>query len=170
VVGVSWYEAVAYANWLSAKTGKNYRLPTEAEWELTCKDANRLYPWGNIWNGKFANFADLSFANEWYESEWVDTNVNDGYSSAAPVGSYLKGATPEGVMDLAGNVWEWTSSLYAPYPYYSSDGRENFSGNGERSIRGGGWGSSSTELRCTNRSRQNPDLREYNLGFRLAHD
>lgn len=171
VVGVSWFEAVAYTNWLSRTTGDHYRLPTEAEWEhAACGAAKRVYPWGNSWDGTRANYADRSLLNEALDFDWADPTYDDGYAYAAPAGSYPSGVTPEGISDLAGNVWEWTSSLYWPYPYDVADGRENALTTGPRSLRGGGWGSEASHLRCTNRLGEEPELRIYHTGFRVVRD
>lgn len=171
VVGVSWFEAIAYANWLSRETGDRYRLPTEAEWErAACGAVKRAYPWGNAWDGARANFADRSLLNESPGFNWANPAYNDNYAYTAPVGSYPSGITPEGVSDLAGNVWEWTLSLYVPYPYQSKDGRENIGAVGLRSLRGGGWGSEASHLRCTNRLGEKPELRIYHTGFRVVRD
>jgi formylglycine-generating enzyme required for sulfatase activity len=102
--------------------------------------------------------------------EWADTSYSDNYVYAAPVGSYPSGITPEGVLDLAGNVWEWTSSLYWAYPYQEKDGRENAQAIGNRSLRGGGWGSDAPLLRCTNRRGEKPELRFDHTGFRVVRD
>lgn len=175
VVGVSWYEAMAYANWLAQKTGRKYRLPSEAEWErAACGNPKRQYPWGNNWDGHLANFADLTLTQakgkiNWRQIvTWANTSIRDGYAHTAPVGSYPKGATPEGIFDLSGNVWEWTSTLYSDYPYRLDDGRDSHDLKGERIIRGGGWASPMEDLRCTYRSYAQQNKQIYHLGFRLA--
>ncbi len=170
VVGVSWYESVAYTNWLTGKTGQEYRLPTEAEWELSCTGTGRIYPWGNTWNGEKANFADISFSKV-IDHEIADTQFDDGFIYPAPVGRYLSGATPDNrIFDLAGNVWEWTSSQYRLYPYNPMDGRENITDDGKRVIRGGGWGSKGIQLRCANRGEEKPYFRTNIIGFRVVRN
>ena len=106
VVGVCWYEAMAYATWLAAVTGQPYRLPTEPEWEWAARRGGRPFPWGNGWDADRLN----SLEGE------------DRVMRTTPVGVYPHGATPDGIHDLAGNVWEWTATRYADYPY-TLDGR-----------------------------------------------
>lgn len=108
VVNVSWADAFAYTQWLSAVTGHAYRLPTEAEWEKAARGTDgRIYPWGN--EPMVANARVVEGGESW---------------TTAPVGSYPKGASPYGAHDMAGNVLEWTSTTYKPYPYHADDGRE----------------------------------------------
>ncbi|WIG58165.1 MAG: hypothetical protein OJF49_000910 [Ktedonobacterales bacterium] len=150
VVYVSWHDAVAYAAWLAKLTGQPWRLPTEAEWEKAARwdpqrRASRLYPWGDTFDQSRANTRE------------------SGKNGTTPVGSYPNGASPCGAQDLAGNVWEWNSSLYKPYPYSSTDGRENLDNSTEnRVLRVGSWGSSpSSRARPTRSS-------DLYIGFRLA--
>ena len=150
VVGVNWYEAMAYAAWLSRVTGKIYRLPTEAEWEWAARRAGRRYPWGDGWEAQRANSSESRLGQP------------------SPVGIYPHGATPDGVHDLAGNVYEWTLSLYRPYPYVADDGREAVASAGMRVMRGGSWYVSQHRLRCAFRYRYFSRLRDFNLGIRLA--
>lgn len=117
VVGVNWYEAMAYAAWLSRVTGKIYRLPTEAEWEWAARHKGRLlsdkflpgrrYPWGDEWSDDCANSSATRLGQP------------------NPVGVYPGGITADGVHELGGNVYEWMVSLYRPYPYDPGDGRED---------------------------------------------
>ncbi|NCQ25927.1 MAG: formylglycine-generating enzyme family protein, partial [Armatimonadetes bacterium] len=120
VVHVKWYEAVAYCNWLTDKLRSvaprgRYRLPTEAEWEYAARgEGRRLWPWGDDPPLIAENVATR--CNAW---------IGDNYAaSTTPVGIYPLGRTPEGIDELAGNVWEWCSSLYQSYPYSANDGRE----------------------------------------------
>ncbi len=122
VVSVSWYDAVAYCRWLVQVTGKPYRLPTEAEWEKGARGTEgHRYPWGDEWDAARCNSK---------ESGREDTTL---------VGLYPEGASPYGLLDMAGNVWEWTSSLYWAYPYGADDGREDLSTPESRVLRGGSW-------------------------------
>lgn len=108
VTCVSWNDAIAYCNWLKTETGLNFSLPTEAEWEYAARGSDgRVYPWGNeIPNGTLANYADESFNRVFPNTRQsvVHTGVDDGYPATSPVGAFPKGASPFGVMDLAGNV------------------------------------------------------------------
>ena len=124
VVGVCWFEAQAYCNWLSRETGLSYRLPSEAEWEKAARGPNGLlWPWGNEWDAEKCNCADL----------------NEAFRGTTPVGMYPDGASHDGALDMIGNVWEWTSSLFKDYPYEAGDGREDPAQPGSRVVRGGSW-------------------------------
>jgi formylglycine-generating enzyme required for sulfatase activity len=153
VVSVSWYEAAAYCRWLSAQTGDNYRLPSEAEWEKAARgDDGRSYPWGNR------------------APDETRANFDRAVGRTTPVGSYPAGASPYGVLDMAGNVWEWTRSKYRDYPYDPDDGREEGSNrSGARFvIRGGGWDYPSDLLRASFRFSLTPDVHGSSIGCRLA--
>ena len=150
VVNVSWHDAVAYCRWLSEMTGKSYRLPTEAEWEKAARGTDRRqYPWGDQWDAKRCN------------------TTEGGANSTTPVGQYPRGASPYGALDMAGNVWEWCSSLYQPYPYRADDGREDVTASAYRVLRGGSWSSDRYDARCACRYRGDPDNR-YFIGFRCC--
>ncbi len=151
VIYVSWHDAVAYCAWLGEQTGLRFRLPSEAEWE---KAARFRYPWGG-------NAPDSSLAN--YDKDHMMTR---------PVGSYPKGASPYGILDMAGNVWEWVQDWYDPgfyrdSPNQSPQGPESGS---ERVVRGGSWANGADLVRSANRSSEKPESKLNILGFRLALD
>ncbi len=164
VSNVWWYAAVAYCDWLSKVTGKSYRLPTEAEWEKAARGTNgRIYPWG-----------DQAATCE-YAVIMDDSGYGCGKGFAAwPVGSKPKGASPYGVLDMAGNVEEWVSSVYKSYPYDPRDGREDptFSEStamgGVRVLRGGAFVDVVRDARCAARMRHGSNS-HLNIGFRVAY-
>jgi formylglycine-generating enzyme required for sulfatase activity len=157
VVNVTWSEAVTYCHWLSKVTGKRYGLPSEAEWEKGAQGTDgRIYPWGNQWDVTRCN------AEKGFEGD------------ATPVEAHSQGASPYGVLDMAGNVWEWTRSLRANYPYNPEDGRENLDAPQDvdwvlRVLRGGAFSSAHGNLRCAFRYRTNPHYRRDRvIGFRVV--
>jgi formylglycine-generating enzyme required for sulfatase activity len=175
VVGVSWDDANAYCQWLSKKTGLKFKLPTEAQWEKAARGTDgRKYPWGKtLPPGNTANFADikLSIKEKKYYT-WADKNIDDGYAYTAPVGSYPQGASPYGLMDMAGNVREWCQDWYDKNYYQTSPGK-NPTGpknDASRVLRGGSWGSRAVYLRCSNRVSDDPSYRIGYVGFRLCQD
>ena len=162
VVHVSWNDAQEYCSWADR------RLPTEAEWEKAAswdvKNRQKyVYPWGNEFDGNLSNFCDKNCS-----FNWADKKIDDGYEFTAPVGTYPIGASPYGVLDMAGNVWEWVSSRYQDYPYSAL---EDLSvGIFNRVLRGGAWPNLDYSLRSTYRDWINPSSANFSIGFRCAMD
>ena len=155
VINVSWGDAQAYAAWLSKKTGKKYRLPTEAEWEYAARAGSSAKVW---WDSK----VDIKPANCFNcGSEW------DG-NRTAPAGSFK--ANDFGLHDMAGNVQEWTEDCYHKnYTGASEDGSARTApGCTQRVVRGGGYTSPLDSLRNAKRGQYNQDARLDNLGFRVV--
>ena len=159
VAHVSWKDALAYCEW----AGRS--LPTEAQWEKAARGTiGSIYPWGDqAPTGDLVNFADSSS-----HFSTSDKNINDGYEFSAPVGSFPSGASVYGVLDIAGNVWEWVSSLAQGYPYSSTDGRENPVPIGNRVLRGGSWFDTPVSLRTADRYEFDQTYVGLNTGFRCA--
>ncbi|NLF14989.1 MAG: formylglycine-generating enzyme family protein, partial [Anaerolineaceae bacterium] len=181
VVGLCWYEALAYCSWLTERmkeTGgrgrvwhnghisdsqypiSQVRLPTEAEWEKSARGSRGFcWPWGNEWHTGRANTDEA------------------GIRETSAVGAFPAGASPWGVLDLAGNVWEWTASRWGRttvsrpdygYPYDPGDGREELDGPDFRVVRGGSWRDLQRFARCAYRDRLDPDFYDFSVGFRVV--
>ncbi len=174
VLGVCWFEARAYGRWLSAQSGRAFRLPTEAEWEAAARGrAGRLYPHGDAFDPAKGNT--------------YETRLN----RPSPVGVFLEGDTPEGVSDMCGNACQWTSSAWGdaagmraltagepggdgtlafPYPYDASDGREdpNLGIGCLRVLRGSAWSRSRFDALAAVRLEFAPYLRDFAFGVRLV--
>jgi formylglycine-generating enzyme required for sulfatase activity len=162
-IGVTWDEATAYGNWLSAKTGKKYRLPTEAEWEKAARGAGqRRYPWGNQIDPSYASYSQkpLTIAGFYDGTKRGDLQT---HSNASPYGAY----------DMAGSLFEWCSDWYSRN-YYSFSPRKNPQGplsGAYRVLRGAACYVEPWELRAANRSSGGPSNQRHNLiGFRCARD
>lgn len=162
VIGVSWYEAAAFANWLNwhllhvLPKGYSVRLPTEAEWEIAGTFDRELgrcrYPWGS---------EDPNPERVVYDQSKLE--------HPASVGSCPSGAAPCGAQDMAGNVWEWTTSSFAEYPEQSHKRRRDVNPNKwDVPLRGGSWWDHWTFLRCGIRERYRPDFHSHIFGFRLV--
>ncbi|MBI5305490.1 MAG: SUMF1/EgtB/PvdO family nonheme iron enzyme [Chloroflexi bacterium] len=163
VVGITWFEANAYCAWLSEMTAREYRLPSEVEWEAAACGLPspsqgeglgmrvRTYPWGDDWDAACAN------------------TIEGRVMRPSPVGAYrAAGGVGEcGAEDQSGNTWDWMSTQYRDYPYQAED-RENPEAEGERVVRGGSWLNVAFAARWAIRDRLVPDNFTNNLGFRLC--
>ena len=165
VVYVSSLEAIKFCQWLSTRERKRYRLPTEAEWEYAARGKEgKRYPWGAYeGRGDLANFADKNtvFA-------WSDREVDDGYPESSPVGSFPMGASPFGMEDMAGNVWEWCLDFYEAYKGMPKVNPHGPKAGAKRVYRGGSWKSRFNSLRTTVRGSNLPSFSCNDLGFRIA--
>jgi sulfatase modifying factor 1 len=156
IVLVSWDDTMAYCKWFN-RTFKSelgdliLHLPTEAEWEKSARGAyGNEWPWGN---------------------EFDKCNSEEGGKGATTflgVYSALGGDSPYGCADMAGNVWEWTHTLYIKYPYVIGDGRDDEKSLDRRILRGGSFVNSQRSGRCAYRYIINPGLRSNDLGFRVC--
>jgi formylglycine-generating enzyme required for sulfatase activity len=146
LVLVSWTQASSYCDWLGA------RLPTEAEWEKAARGQDaRAWPWGDSWRPDLCNTAET------------------GVGGTTPVDTHgAEAESPHGVADLAGNVWEWCSSLFDPYPYDAQDGREDRGAEGRRVLRGGAFEQDRYLARCATRNAAPQDNRGFTIGLRAV--
>jgi formylglycine-generating enzyme required for sulfatase activity len=173
VTCVSFGDAQAYAQWLSAKTGSRYRLPSEAEWEYAARAGSRtLRPWGDDPDEgcDFANTYDLVAAAR-YRLGWQETRCRDGYADLAPVGQFAANAF--GLQDMIGNVREWVQDCATgSYVGRPRDGRawEWIGGCGERVQRGGSWLTPPAESRSAHRAAASAGEQAGDAGFRVALD
>jgi len=174
VVGVTWYEAVAFCRWFQEQIANGewqvwrdgqlevrcvevrnitVRLPSEVEWEKAARGANgRRFPWGDDADPNRASYDET------------------GVGTTSAVGCFPGGASPYGVEELSGNVWEWTRSLHKGYPYDPGDGRENLKAGRDavRVLRGGAFVNGERLVRCAARGWNIPDYWNWVYGFRLV--
>ena len=169
-VCISNEDALAYADWLSQKTGQRYRLPTEAEWEYAARaGSQQLRYWGDDAAAAcdYANIGDLTTAVHLGLDKPLYHACIDTYAYPAPVGQFHANAF--GLFDMLGNVWEWTCSAYSKKGYNGNEKSCATKAN-TRVFRGGSWITSPPYVRSANRSWDEPALRNIDLGFRLALD
>jgi formylglycine-generating enzyme required for sulfatase activity len=183
VVGITWFEAVAYTRWLKERlkvTGCklkvwrdgeivtenvqletcNVQLPSEAEWEKAARGADgRRYPWGDAWQEEHGNIEET------------------GIEETNPVGSFPQGLSPYGVLEMSGNVWEWTRSRWGErsvtqpdyvYPYEAADGRERLQDMKIPILRGGSWDLGQRDAQRASRDWVVPDFFDADFGFRVV--
>jgi formylglycine-generating enzyme required for sulfatase activity len=168
ILGVTWYEALAYCRWLTERLrgwedtpeplagllrgeGWQVRLLTEAEWEKAARGSDGLtFPWGDEADADRANYRD------------------SGIGSTSAAGCFPGGGSPYGALDMAGNVWEWCHSLYKPYPYDLQGGHEDLKAEGLRVLRGGAFGVIEWYVRCAARLRYDPNYGDFDIGFRVV--
>lgn len=154
VVLVSWYDATDYCRWLSEKTGRFFRLPTEEEWEYAARGSDGLiYPWGNIWKEGCCN------------------TFETGINGIIPVGSLTKGNSCFGLADCSGQIWEWTST--EDYELWNRAWPQQFKSENQKKayiVKGGAWDDIAVFARCSSRGPNAPDFYEHYIGFRIVED
>ncbi len=188
VVGVSWYEAMAFVQWLNERwrrlgrlsEGWELRLPSEAEWEKAARGGLRIAPEPLIgWLDSPERPTTIANPGPQRTYAWRGDAIDSehanfketGPSSTSAVGSFPLGESPCGCLDMLGNVWEWTRSIWddeITYPYKADDGREDLTSDSVRVLRGGAYYSDQTRVRCSCRFRSSPNLWSGFIGFRLA--
>ena len=183
VIRVSWDRAVAFCEWLSERTGRSFRLPTEAQWEWACRAGSATpLQFGDL-NADFAPFANLAdrsiqllavtgvnpqpIPNPSPYEDFLpkEPRFDDGHRLMAEAGRYRP--NPWGLCDMHGNVCEWTRSSYAPYPYRDGDGRNRISSAAHRVVRGGSWISRPKMARSSFRLAYRPWQGVHDVGFRV---
>lgn len=165
VVLVSWYDALAYARW----SGKV--LPSEEQWEKAARGTDgRHYPWGDMWDATRLNsgerIAGRDFENIGDMHRWFDGLDTSKQAYTTAVNAYPAGESPYGLLDMAGNVWEWTASWFQAYP--GSVAKHDDFGEKCRVMRGGSWACSAFSIRSSFRRMNLPEFIDTNRGFRLS--
>jgi formylglycine-generating enzyme required for sulfatase activity len=192
VASVSWNDAVAFCEWLSVELGPTFRLPTEAQWEKGARGTDgRRYPWGDASpTGRHANLNDSRFLSKYGESDradMADPGLDDGFAETSPVDQYPLGASPYGILDLAGNLGEWCHDVYDE-DYYQWGPRVNPTGPErdprledsriDRVNRGGAWTDSAVPHRpgaghsilAAARTGDEQNSSDDHMGFRICVD
>jgi formylglycine-generating enzyme required for sulfatase activity len=171
VIHVNHAQAMAYTQWLSKKTGKTYRLPSEAEWEYAARAGSQeAQAWG-VQAARACEFSNVydQAAMQKYRFGWRAFPCDDQQVETAPVGSYAPNAF--GLYDMLGNVWEWVADCYAPYSATPTDGSAHTaSGCDKRMSRGGSWNVFPIWVRYSYRYGLEPPLRSSNLGLRVVRE
>jgi formylglycine-generating enzyme required for sulfatase activity len=170
VVNVTWNDAVAFCEWLSDQEGVKYRLPTEAEWEYSCRagTTTRFYSGDKDDSLKgVANLADASFKQKHPDATWA-VSWDDGYPFTAPAGRFKPNAF--GLYDMHGNVWEWCADWYDENYYKESPKQDppGPSAGAFRVVRGGSFNNDPGDCRAADRFGYAPDNRNCRIGFRAG--
>ena len=166
VVDVNWNDAMAFCRWLSQKEGKTYRLPTEAQWEYACRAGSQsAYIWGDDPDAGagFANCLDQTAKDRF--TLFPPFNWSDGFVYTSPVASFKPNAW--GLYDMLGNTLQWCSDFFGDYPAHAVSDPRLASGE-QRNLRGGAFIYGPKHSRCAFRGRNNPDFRNFYIGFRVV--
>jgi len=153
VVGVSRHDALAYCEWLNESLNGGFRLLSEYEWEAAARGGDdRIYPWGDDFD------------------PWRCNTLESGKRGTTAVGEYSpSGDSPFGVVDMCGNVWEWTDSVLGPYPSHQEENQKAKNAMARYVIRGGSWYYSHKLARTTTRESTVSTFVSPALGFRIGH-
>jgi sulfatase modifying factor 1 len=172
VVHVSHTDSRNFGQWLQKRMaidGLEVDLPSEAQWEWACRAGSATtYSWGAAkdMTGKRVNAGDQTLKRTHPDWPRVIMPMNDGHAFLAPVGSYQANAF--GLHDMLGNVWEFCSTRYGPYPREPVTDPGDLDAKRGFAVRGGGWSNIPTDVRCASRNADPPHFGHSNLGFRVA--